>query len=80
MSDSDNIYEEEKESIVLPEDENPFRNELKFQSNVKLGLTGTVTALEPDRAKTKFHASNEMVADRGLYIAVLYLWRLIMRR
>ena len=63
MSDSDNIYEEEKESIVLPEDENPFRNELKFQSNVKLGLTGTVTALEPDRAKTKFHASNEMVAD-----------------
>ena len=61
----DNIFDEEgeREHIVLPEDENPFRNELKTSPNIKLNLRGAVTALEPNHAKTKFRTSSDMVVD-----------------
>ncbi|MBE2985390.1 PaaI family thioesterase [Campylobacter sp. RM9344] len=58
------IYEEVGDSqIVLPEDENPFRNEIKTSPNIKLSLTGVTTFLEKNHAKTKFFTTNEMVAD-----------------
>ncbi|WP_169942975.1 PaaI family thioesterase [Campylobacter sp. RM15925] len=61
---SENIFDDSvQESVILPEDENPFRNELKTSPNIKLNLSGTVTALEPNHAKTNFFASSEMVAD-----------------
>ncbi|MCD8212734.1 MAG: PaaI family thioesterase [Campylobacter sp.] len=61
---ADNIYEESQESqIVLPEDENPFRNEIKTSTSIKLNLSGTTTFLEKNRAKTKFYTNEDMIAD-----------------
>ncbi|MGP1485020.1 MAG: PaaI family thioesterase [Campylobacter sp.] len=62
---SDNIFDESSDSehIVLPEDENPFRNELKTSPNIKLNLSGTVSALEQNHAKTQFHTHSDMVVD-----------------
>ncbi len=64
----DNIYEASEESqIVLPEDENPFRNDIKTSPAIKLNLSGTTTFLEKNHAKTKFYTNADMVADdRGL--------------
>lgn len=47
----------------MPEDESPFRNELKTSPNIKLNLSGVVVALEPNHAKTHFFATNDMVVD-----------------
>lgn len=61
---SDNIFDDDaQESVILPEDENPFRNELKTSPNIKLNLSGTVVALEPNHAKTNFFATSEMTTD-----------------
>ena len=60
----ENIYDDNSsDGVVLPEDENPFRNELKTSPNIKIGLSGAVTQLEPNRAKTRFFATSDMVAD-----------------
>ena len=60
----ENIYDDNiSDSVVLPEDENPFRNELKTSPNIKISLSGAVTQLEPNHAKTRFFATNDMVAD-----------------
>ena len=60
----ENIYDDNSsDGVVLPEDENPFRNELKTSPNIKIGLSGAVTQLEPNRAKTRFLATSDMVAD-----------------
>lgn len=62
---SDDIFDSEQdgEHVVLPEDENPFRNELKTSPNIKLNLSGVVTKLEPGHAKTLFHTHVDMVGD-----------------
>lgn len=61
---SDNIFDDTaQESVILPEDENPFRNELKTSPNIKLNLSGTVVALEANHAKTNFFATSEMIVD-----------------
>lgn len=61
---SDSIYEEQEgEQIILPEDENPFRNELVTSTNIKLALSGVVSALEKNHAKTRLFTTAEMVCD-----------------
>ncbi|QKG29071.1 PaaI family thioesterase [Campylobacter sp. RM16187] len=61
---SDNIFDDSmQESVILPEDENPFRNELKTSPHINLSLSGSVVALGPNHAKTNFFATNEMVCD-----------------
>lgn len=61
---SDEIYEGlEDSNIVLPEEENPFRNELKTSPNIKIALTGVVTELKKNRAKTRLFTSDEMICD-----------------
>ena len=75
----ENIYKDGgSEDTILPEDENPFRNELKTSPNIKTSLSGTVTELGSNQAKTNFFASEEM--PRGLSTAVLFSRRLAMRR
>lgn len=59
----DNIYEDNGDGIVLPEDENPFRNELKTSVAIKLNLSGVVTELKKSHAKTKLFTIEEMVCD-----------------
>ena len=78
----ENIYDDNSsDGVVLPEDENPFRNELKTSPNIKIGLSGAVTQLEPNRAKTRFFATSDMVADsEGSYTAGLFSLRLATRR
>lgn len=61
---ADDIYEGLEESnIVLPEEENPLRNELNTSPNIKITLSGVVTELKKNRAKTKLFTSDEMVCD-----------------
>lgn len=61
---SDEIYEDlEDSSIVLPEEENPFRNELKTSPSIKIALSGVVSELKKSKAKTKLYTSDEMVCD-----------------
>ena len=60
----ENIYKDGgSEDTILPEDENPFRNELKTSPNIKTSLSGTVTELGSNQAKTNFFASEEMASD-----------------
>ncbi|KEA46627.1 PaaI family thioesterase [Campylobacter mucosalis] len=61
---SDNIYEESEDNhVILPEDENPFRNEIKTSPNLKLALSGVVTKLEKNHVKTRLFTTLEMVSD-----------------
>ncbi|AQW87627.1 acyl-CoA thioesterase [Campylobacter pinnipediorum subsp. caledonicus] len=62
MSD-ENIFENNSDGIILPEEENPFRNELKTSSAIKLNLSGVVTELKKSYAKTKLFTIEEMVSD-----------------
>lgn len=63
MAEND-IYKEMSDSqIILPEDENPFRNDLKTSTSIKLNLSGVVTALEKNRAKTRLFTTTDMVCD-----------------
>ena len=60
----ENIYKDGgSEDTILPEDENPFRNDLKTSPNIKTSLSGTVTELGSNQAKTNFFASEEMASD-----------------
>ncbi|CAD7286687.1 PaaI family thioesterase [Campylobacter suis] len=60
----DNIYEEANDSqIILPEDENPFRNDIKTSTEIKLSLSGVVTELEKNHSKTRLFTTAEMVCD-----------------
>lgn len=62
---NENIYDDgvDDSQIILPEDENPFRNELKTSNAIKLNLNGTTTFLEKNHAKTRFYTNADMVAD-----------------
>lgn len=61
---SDEIYEGlDDNNIVLPEEENPLRNELKTSPNIKIALSGVVTELKKNKAKTRLFTSDEMVCD-----------------
>lgn len=60
---ADNIFDENSDGIVLPEDENPFRNELKTSTAIKLNLSGVVTELKKSFAKTRLFTLEEMVSD-----------------
>ena len=61
----ENIYEtnDDDSHIVLPEDENPFRGDIKTSPAIKLNLSGAATLIEKNHAKTKFYTNNEMTAD-----------------
>lgn len=63
---SDDIYQEEQDSegIVLPEEENPLRNEIKTSPAIKIGLSGVVTELKKNHAKTRLYTSEDMVVDK----------------
>ena len=51
----ENIFEAKDESqIILPEDENPLRNEIKTAPLTKLNFSGTAFLLEKNHAKTRF--------------------------
>ena len=60
----ENIYDVKDESqIILPEDENPLRNEIKTASLTKLNFSGTAFLLEKNHAKTRFFTTDDMVCD-----------------
>ena len=60
----ENIYESKDESqIILPEDENPLRNEIKTSLLTKLNFSGTAFLLEKNHAKTRFFTTADMVSD-----------------
>ena len=59
-----NIYESRDESqIILPEDENPLRNEIKTSLLTKLNFSGTAFLIEKNHAKTRFFTTADMVSD-----------------
>ncbi|MBR8462038.1 PaaI family thioesterase [Campylobacter sp. faydin G-140] len=60
----ENIYEDNEDSnVILPEDENPLRNEIKTSTTIKINLSGTATLLELNHAKTRFYTIADMVSD-----------------
>ena len=60
----ENIFEAKDESqIILPEDENPLRNEIKTAPLTKLNFSGTAFLLEKNHAKTRFFTTADMVSD-----------------
>lgn len=63
MSDSIYSQEEQSNTIILPEEENPFRNELNTSPNIKIALNGVVTQLRKNHAKTKLYTTDDMVTD-----------------
>ncbi|MGH1601023.1 PaaI family thioesterase [Campylobacter majalis] len=60
---SDDIFEESTDNIILPEDENPLRNEIKTSTAIKLNFSGVVTELKKSHAKTKLFTIEDMVCD-----------------
>lgn len=60
---AENIFDENSDGIILPEDENPFRNELKTSTAIKLNLNGVVTELKKSFAKTRLFTIEDMVSD-----------------
>ena len=60
----ENIFEAKDESqIILPEDENPLRNEIKTAPLTKLNFSGTAFLLDKNHAKTRFFTTADMVSD-----------------
>lgn len=61
MSD---IYESSDDtSVILPEEENPLRNEIHTSPAIKIALCGVVTELKKNHATTKLYTTEEMAAD-----------------
>ena len=55
---NENIFEAKDESqIILPEDENPLRNEIKTSLLTKLNFSGTAFLIRKSRQKLGFYHS-----------------------
>lgn len=54
---------EEKEEFVLPEEENPLASQINCCPNIKLNLSGVITELGSNLAKSRFVITSDMLVD-----------------
>ena len=54
---------EEKEEFVLPEEENPLAGQINCCPNIKLNLSGVITELGTNIAKSRFVITPDMLVD-----------------